>query len=102
MICRFCGKKINTTEKCDCCSKELPVLLEYRSYENDSVVEKLSLFSETSDKDIPEESDESSYDLTVASSMDNRKKASEESVETVETASEDMAKEQNNSNKKNR
>lgn len=50
MICRFCGKKTNTNEKCGCCSKESPVLLEYKSYGNDSVVEKLSLLLEVYDK----------------------------------------------------
>lgn len=80
MICRFCGKKTNTTEKCDCCSKESPVLLEYRSYENSSVVEKLSSVLEISDKDITEESAESAYDSEVVSSADSSETFQEESV----------------------
>ena len=42
MLCRFCGKHIDSDVKCNICSKETPVLLEYKSYENDSIIEKIS------------------------------------------------------------
>ncbi|MCM1221296.1 MAG: hypothetical protein NC548_43135 [Lachnospiraceae bacterium] len=99
MICRFCGKKTNTTEKCDCCSKESPILLEYRSYENSSVIEKLSSVLEISDKDITEESVESAYDSEDVSGADSSETFQEESVsdsaDEIEGITEDVVKKQN-------
>lgn len=82
MICRFCGKKTNTNGKCDCCSKESPVLLEYKSYENDPIVEKLSLLLESSDEnnsnvDITENHHDNTNDLEITLSANIHKKDSD-------------------------
>ena len=42
MICRFCGRKIDSLEKCSNCLKEAPVLLDYKSYNGNAIIEKLS------------------------------------------------------------
>lgn len=82
MICRFCGKKTNTNGKCDCCSKESPILLEYKSYENDPIVEKLSLLLESSDEnnsnvDITENNHDNTNDLEITLSANIHKKDSD-------------------------
>ncbi|MGN0630622.1 MAG: hypothetical protein ACI4JN_04770, partial [Ruminococcus sp.] len=43
MICRYCGNKTDSKDCCVKCRKESPVLLEYKSYSNDLIIEKLSV-----------------------------------------------------------
>ena len=41
MICRFCGVKIEPSSKCPHCFHDTPVKLSYRSYSNNTIVDKL-------------------------------------------------------------
>ncbi len=41
MICRFCGKKTESVLECPHCSHETPVVLSYRSYISDPIIDKL-------------------------------------------------------------
>lgn len=46
MICRFCGKHTDSIKKCDVCFKENPVVIEYKSYSNEEIIDKLSSLAE--------------------------------------------------------
>lgn len=47
MICRFCGKKTESVLECPYCSHEAPVILSYRSYSSDPIIDKISSVSLT-------------------------------------------------------
>lgn len=47
MICRFCGKKTESVLECPHCSHEAPVILSYRSYSSDPIIDKISSVSLT-------------------------------------------------------
>lgn len=64
MICRFCGKKTESVLECPHCSHKTPVLLSYRSYSSDSIIDKLrSVLLSPPQKD--ETSSASSHDSVV-------------------------------------
>ncbi len=41
MICRFCGKNTESVLECPHCSHEAPVILSYRSYSSDPIIDKI-------------------------------------------------------------
>ena len=61
MICRFCGRKIDSLEKCSNCLKETPVLLDYESYKGNAIIERLSQVL----KPLPTSEDAPSNELNV-------------------------------------